>query len=243
MKIFPSYATWQLPRPTPFRVLGQRSDGRGDGDLCAYDAVVEGLSGRHERADTRAGSVSPDEYVGDDDEAVGEGEFVSAAAFLERTHGSQGMAPLDRALGESSQHDVAEDTAVDLGAGLRLVLHVVLGATHERDAVLAADYKILCVEARVRLESFGETVLPQRALAFAPGEVEHPAEVRTSGAARLPFVERGGDAAGEEGKEGYEPAGASADNGDGGILRRRRSRGHGRNRCSASSRRERVPEP
>ena len=84
-------------------VLWQGGDLWRDRDLRAVDAVVYGSSGGEQRADARVGTVRADEHVGDHDETVGKGQLVLARAILEQTDGREGMAPLDRILGDGSE--------------------------------------------------------------------------------------------------------------------------------------------
>ena len=135
-------------------VRGERRDRGRDGDLGAVDVVVDGCGGGEEGPDARVRAVCADEVVGDDDEAVGEGQLVlaGAGAVVERAHGDEGVVPLDRSFWDGGEQDLAEDAAVDLGAGLCLVRHVVLGAAGEDDTRLAADAVLLPFEAGVLLE-------------------------------------------------------------------------------------------
>ena len=88
--------------------------------------------------------IGADDHVGNDHEAVREGKLASAV--LEEADRRKCVTPLHSVGRDPFEHDPPEDGAVNFGAST-LLSHSVLGRdAEERDAILASNPQLLCIQ-------------------------------------------------------------------------------------------------
>ena len=166
--------------------------GRGrERDLCTGHPEILRSRGGDERADARVRAVGANEKVAGRHEAICERELMLPTA--NGAHHGQGMAPPHEVGRNGVEEELAEDSAVDLGAEILRALGraTVLAAELEVEGAGAvADPHVIAFRTGVLGELVLEAVLAEGALPALPPEVEGAAQVGTGVEAGIALVER-----------------------------------------------------